>query len=169
MQSIIKGRIWKFGDNIDTDIILPSQYLTLPEDEMFKHAFEPLQRNFCDLVFPGDIILAGENFGCGSSREQAPHAILNLGIKVVIAKSFARIFYRNALNVGLCAIESKEAYDLISEGDIVEVFLDDGKIKKESSDNELLFLPFPAHIQKIINAGGLVNYMRQINLYKRVM
>lgn len=163
MEHSVSGKVWKFGDNIDTDIIMPSQHLSLAMDEMYKYAFEPLAPGFYKNVSPGDIIVAGLNFGSGSSREQAPQAILRLGIPIVIAKSFARIFYRNALNIGLYAIESHEAYELTDEGDEIDVLLDEGVIRNRTKGKTLEFRPFPDHLREIIVKGGLVKYMKQRN------
>lgn len=151
----VKGRVWKFGDNIDTDVIFPSQYMLLPTiDDMKAHAFEPLMEGFSEKVKAGDIIVAGENFGCGSSREQAPAVLKALGIDCIIAKSFARIFYRNAINLGLPAIVNKECHATVKEGDIVVVDL-----KKHTitfADRELTFREFPSHIIEMISVGGLI-------------
>jgi 3-isopropylmalate dehydratase small subunit len=158
---IIKGRVWKCGDNIDTDIIMPSQYLSLPLDDMYQCAFEPL-REGRDGLCTGDIIVAGKNFGCGSSREQAPQAIRMMGVKVIIAGSFARIFYRNALNIGLYPIESPEASAGLAENDLIRVSVDEGMISTEDS-RKFQFTVFPEYVRSIVGAGGLVNYMKRRN------
>ncbi len=161
MDRSFSGRIWKFGDDIDTDIIIPTQYLALPTmEEMKRYAFEPLRPELAGAVEKGDIIVAGKNFGCGSSREQAPEVLCALGIKCVIAKSFARIFFRNAINNGLLLIESKELADNCQEGDIVTV-----EINKQLSCNGQTFpIPtMPDNLFKIIEDGGLVESMKKIN------
>jgi len=157
----MKGRVWKFGDNIDTDLIIPARYLnTSDPKELAQHAMEDADPDWVNKNKPGDIIVGGENFGCGSSREHAPIAIKAAGVPVVIAKSFARIFYRNAINIGLPILESKEAADEIKQGDIVEVDLATGMIKNETSKMIYQAQPFPEFMQKLINAGGLINYIK---------
>lgn len=158
----MKGRIWKFGDNIDTDLIIPARYLnTSDPKELAQHAMEDADADWVNKNKPGDIIVGGENFGCGSSREHAPIAIKAAGVPVVIAKSFARIFYRNAINIGLPILECKEAADEIKEGDVVEVDLATGTIKNQTSNKTYKAEPFPDFMQKIIKAGGLINYIKK--------
>lgn len=152
------GNVIKYGDNIDTDVIIPARYLnTSDKHELASHCMEDLDKSFTARVKNGDIIVAGENFGCGSSREHAPIAIKSSGISVVIAKSFARIFYRNAINIGLAIIESPEAVDNISESDKIEIDFDLGKIKNLSLGKEFNIEPFPGFIQKIIENDGLIS------------
>ena len=161
MQKIFTGRIWKFGDDIDTDIIIPTQYLSLPTmDEMKKYAFEPLRPDLAEKIQSGDILVAGKNFGCGSSREQAPEVLCALKIKCVIAKSFARIFFRNAINNGLLLIESQDLTDNCEEGDSVTV-----EINEKITCNEKSFaIPtMPDNLFQIIEDGGLVSSMKKIN------
>ena len=158
----MKGRVWKFGDNIDTDLIIPARYLnTSDPKELAEHCMEDTDPKWVNKKQHGDFIVAGENFGCGSSREHAPIAIKTAGVQAVIAKSFARIFYRNAINIGLPILESKEAADEIREGDKIEVNLAKGEIKNLSSKMVYLAQPFPAFMQKLIKAGGLINYIKK--------
>ncbi|MCJ7596802.1 MAG: 3-isopropylmalate dehydratase small subunit [Desulfobacterales bacterium] len=156
-----EGRVWKFGDNIDTDVIIPARFLNVSDqDELAKKCFVDLRPDFNQGVGRGDIILAGSNFGCGSSREHAPLAIKAAGIAVVIAKSFARIFYRNAFNIGLPILESEEAVDLFSEGRRVSVDLESGEIKGVDDESRASAKSLPAFMREIIEAGGLVPYIR---------
>ena len=151
------GNVIKYGDNIDTDVIIPARYLnTSDHAELASHCMEDLDKTFVSRVKQGDIIVAGENFGCGSSREHAPIAIKASGISLVIAKSFARIFYRNAINIGLAIVEYPEAAEGISEGDNVEADLDNGIIRNITTGKEYKTAPFPEFVQKIIENGGLM-------------
>jgi len=152
------GDVIKYGDNVDTDVIIPARYLnTSDHSELASHCMEDIDRSFVNRVKQGDIITAGFNFGCGSSREHAPIAIKASGISMVIAKSFARIFYRNSINIGLAIVECPEAVDGISEGDRVEADMDNGIIKNLTTGKEYKTQPFPEFIQKIIKNGGLIN------------
>ena len=156
---IIKGRVWKFGDNIDTDIIIPAQYLAHTDPATLgSHCMEPLAPDFSKKAKPGDIIVAGQNFGCGSSREHAPIAILALGIPLVIAKSFARIFYRNAFNKGLALLET-DIFDMVKEGDVVEADLTSGTIKIGTEARTAK--PIPPFMVQLINSGGLIEYLKR--------
>jgi len=160
---ILRGKAWKFGDNIDTDQIFPGAYLTLTDvEEMGRHAMEgvPGREDFAKKVNKGDIIVAGKNFGCGSSREQAPIAIKGSGISAVIAKSFARIFYRNAVNIGLPILECKDA-DRIEDGDILEIDLEKGIIKNLSTNKILEATPLTSLEFEIMKAGGLIRYLKR--------
>lgn len=151
------GSIIKYGDNVDTDVIIPARYLnTSDHAELASHCMEDLDATFVDRVKPGDIITAGWNFGCGSSREHAPIAIKASGISLVIARSFARIFYRNSINIGLAIVECPEAVDGISEGDKVEADMDKGIIRNLTTGAEFRTEPFPEFVQKIIENGGLM-------------
>ncbi len=151
------GDVIKYGDNVDTDVIIPARYLNTSEhSELAKHCMEDLDRTFTERVKQGDIITAGLNFGCGSSREHAPIAIKASGVSLVIARSFARIFYRNAINIGLAIVECPEAVDGISEGDRVEADMDSGIIRDLTTGKEYKTEPFPEFIQNIIENGGLV-------------
>ncbi len=151
------GKAIRYGDNVDTDVIIPARYLnTIDKKELASHCMEDIDKAFKDKVQAGDIMVAGYNFGCGSSREHAPIAIKESGISVVIARSFARIFYRNAINIGLAIVECSEAVDGISDGDQVEADLDAGVIYNRTTGKSYQTQPFPAFIQKIITNGGLV-------------
>lgn len=153
-----KGTVHRYGRDIDTDVIIPARYLTTSDPtELAKHCLEDLDASFAERVQPGDIIVADENFGCGSSREHAPIAIKAAGIGVVIAKSFARIFYRNSINTGLAIMECPEAVGAISQGDVVSVDADTGAIADETTGQTYQAQPFPPFIREIIEAGGLVN------------
>lgn len=155
------GKVWVLGDDIDTDIIIPTEYLALKTvDDMKKYAFSPLRPELASQIGDGDIIVAGKNFGCGSSREQAPEIIKHLNVKCVIAKSFARIFFRNSINNGLLLIENPDLHDDIKEGDIIEVTLNE-KITYNGKDYEIHSLP--DNLMDIINAGGLVKAMQKRN------
>ena len=157
-----QGKTVKYGDNVDTDVIIPARYLNTSEPaELAKHCMEDLDADFSKKLQKGDLMIAGENFGCGSSREHAPIAILASGVSVVIAKSFARIFYRNAINIGLPIIECPEAAEEIREGDEVEADLDQGMIKNLTTGKIYQTVPFPEFIQKIITAGGLVAAVKE--------
>ena len=152
---------WKFGDNIDTDVIIAARYLNTSEPALLaKHVMEDADPSFSRKVGKGDIIVAGENFGCGSSREHAPIAIKAAGVDIVIAKSFARIFYRNAFNTGLLILECKDT-DKIAEGDKLEVSLDNGSIKNLSKNEEYKFEAMPEFMQELVKAGGLINYAKK--------
>ncbi len=158
---MLKGKVFKFGDDIDTDIIVPATYLsTFDEKQLAKHCMEYTNPEFYDEVKPGDIVVAGKNFGCGSSREHAPIAIKGCGVSIVIAKSFARIFYRNALNIGLYILECPNAVDGINQGDEVSVDVDTGVITNVTSGATYKAQPFPKFIQNIIECGGLINAIK---------
>lgn len=162
MEDLIKGRVWKFGDDIDTDIIIPGRYLVLTnEDELAKHAMEGLDPEFYEKVKEGDIILAGKNFGCGSSREHAPIALKAAGISAVVAESYARIFYRNAINVGLPLLESEKISDNFTQGDEVELNLDKGILKNETRGGKYEVMKLPEFMLEILNSGGLIPYLKE--------
>lgn len=155
-----KGRVFKYGDNVDTDVIIPARYLnSFDAKELASHAMVDLDPTFVERVQPGDIIVAKKNFGCGSSREHAPIAIKAAGVSCVIAETFARIFYRNAINIGLPIIECPEAAKGIEEGDQVEVDFDSGMIYNKTKGTEYKGQAFPEFMQKIISNGGLINYI----------
>ena len=157
-----QGRVWKYSDNIDTDVIIPARYLnTASHEELAKHCMEDIDTSFSENVKTSDIIVAGENFGCGSSREHAPIAIKASGIALVIAKSFARIFYRNAINIGLAILEHPYLSDETSKDDIIEYDLSMGIVKNLSTGKEYQCNKFPKEIQNLINEGGLINYTRE--------
>ena len=163
-----EGTVFRYGRDIDTDVIIPARYLNTSDPaELAKHCLEDLDTTFVKRVKPGDIIVADENFGCGSSREHAPVAIKAAGISVVIAKSFARIFYRNAINIGLPIMECPEACDSISDGDVVKVNADTGLITDETTGKTFQAQPFPPFIQEIINEGGLVARTKKLLAQKK--
>lgn len=155
-----KGHVFKYGDNVDTDVIIPARYLNSSDPaELATHCMEDIDREFVHKVQKGDIIVATKNFGCGSSREHAPIAIKAAGVSCVIAETFARIFYRNAINIGLPIIECAEASKGIEDGDEVEVDFDSGMIRNLTKKTEFKGQAFPPFMQKIIDAEGLVNYI----------
>ena len=156
-----RGSVFKYGDNIDTDVIIPARYLnTQNARELADHCMEDIDKTFITRVQAGDIMVGGENFGCGSSREHAPLAIKTAGIACVIAASFARIFYRNAINIGLPIMECPEAVDAINAGDTVSVDFDTGVITDETNGKVFHAEPFPPFIQEIISAGGLMKSIK---------
>ncbi len=155
-----KGSVFKYGDNVDTDVIIPARYLNIQDKkELAGHAMEDIDKDFVKKVHEGDIMVARKNFGCGSSREHAPMVIKESGISCVIADTFARIFFRNAINIGLPILECPEAAEAISEGDEVEVDFDTGVITDITSGKSFNAEPFPEFMQKIINSNGLVGYI----------
>ena len=159
---IFNGKAIKYGDNVDTDVIIPARYLnTSDHKELASHCMEDIDKDFTKKVKNGDIMIAGFNFGCGSSREHAPIAIKASGISLVIARSFARIFYRNSINIGLAILECDEAVDGISDGDKVEADLDNGVIYNRTTGKSFKTQPFPEFIQKIITNGGLVKSIQK--------
>ena len=156
------GRVHKYGDNVDTDVIIPARYLnTSDKKELASHCMEDLDTTFSGRVKQGDIMVAGFNFGCGSSREHAPLCLKTAGVSCIIAETFARIFYRNAINIGLPIIECPDAAREIEEGDEVEIDFDSGKIYDRTKGTEYQGQAFPPFMQKIIACGGLVNYINQ--------
>ena len=157
-----KGKVFRYGDNVDTDVIIPARYLNTPDaNELAKHCMEDLDSAFVDRVQKGDVIVAGWNFGCGSSREHAPLVIKTCGTGCVIAKSFARIFYRNAINIGMPILECEQAADEIGEGDIVRVDFDSGIITDLTTGKTYHAQPFPPFIQNIIQKGGLLASLKE--------
>ncbi len=159
---LLKGKAWKFGNDIDTDAIIPARYLnTTDPKELARYCMEDADPEFVNKVKPGDIIVAGKNFGCGSSREHAPIAIKGAEVSCVIAKSFARIFYRNSINIGLPILESPEAADAIMEGHEVEIDVSEGRIKDLTTGETYIATPFPDFMREIIAAGGLINYVAE--------
>ena len=156
----MRGKVWKFGKNIDTDIIIAARYLnTSDPKELAKHIMEDADPNFTKKMQRGDIIVADENFGCGSSREHAPIALKEAGVAAVIAPSFARIFYRNAFNMGLPIFELKEI-DEISEGDTIKIDMDSGEVINETTGKTYKFTPIPEFMQELVDAGGLIEYAK---------
>lgn len=161
MTTTLKGRAWVYKDNVDTDVIIPARYLNTSDvKELVKHCMEDIDETFAKEVQNGDIIVAGENFGCGSSREHAPIAIKESGISVIIAKTFARIFFRNAINIGLPILEHPTLPDECSKGDEIEVDLVNGLVKNVTTGKEYTCSKFPQGIQDLINQGGLINYTK---------
>lgn len=157
----IHGRAWKYGDNVDTDVILPGRWCHLTKAEDIKgHCFEDLDPGFPEKVKAGDVVIAGENFGCGSSREIAPLAIKSVGVSLVIAKSFARIFYRNCINIGLAIMVAPDAADEIQPGELVEADLSAGTIALPDKGKTFKSIPFPPFVREIFDKGGLVEYLR---------
>jgi len=155
----VTGKVFKYGDNVDTDVIIPARHLTSADPEHLRqHCMEDIDKDFASSVAAGDIMVAGRNFGCGSSREHAPIAIKASGISLVIAADFARIFYRNAINVGLAIMECPEASKDISQGDIVEADFDTGIILNKTTGKTYTAKPFPEFIKRIISSGGLLGY-----------
>lgn len=159
---MFKGKVIKYKDNIDTDVIIPARYLnTSDSNELAAHCMEDLDKDFIEKVNQGDVIVAGKNFGCGSSREHAPIAIKASGISCVIADTFARIFYRNSINIGLPIMECKEASDDIEDGDEISVDVNTGIITNITKNKTYIANPFPPFMQKIMNSEGLVNYIKE--------
>ena len=157
-----QGRVWKFGDNVDTDLIIPARFLNVSDEmELAGNCFADHRPDFVKGVKQGDILVAGSNFGCGSSREHAPLAIKAAGIGVIIAESYARIFYRNAFNIGLPILELKGAPELFEEGDVVSVDLSSGEIKGDGNKGPVSATPIPEFMRDIIQAGGLVRYVQE--------
>jgi 3-isopropylmalate dehydratase small subunit len=152
-----RGRIWKFGDDVDTDVIIPARHLmTFDAGELAKHVMEDIDPEFPQKVQEGDIIVAGKNFGCGSSREHAPIAIKGAGVSVVMAKSYARIFYRNGINIGLPLVECPEAVDEAEDGDILEIDTTEGFVVNTRTGNTYTAKQHAPYVQEIVNAGGLM-------------
>jgi len=161
MTMKFEGRVWKFGDNVDTDAIIPARFLNVSDkDQLAKNCFIDLRPEFRGGVHPGDILVAGSNFGCGSSREHAPLAIQAAGVSAVVAGSFARIFYRNAFNIGLPILECAEAADLFAEGVRVSVDLGSGEIRDLKNGLKASAKPLPEFMREMIQAGGLVSYIK---------
>jgi 3-isopropylmalate/(R)-2-methylmalate dehydratase small subunit len=159
---MLKGHVFKYGANVDTDVIIPARYLNVSEArELAQHCMEDIDKDFVKKARPGDIIVATTNFGCGSSREHAPLAIKGAGVSAVIAKSFARIFFRNAINIGLPLLESAEAVDAAENGDELEIDLAAGKIKNLTRGREFTAKPYPPFMSELIAAGSLVEYTKK--------
>lgn len=158
----LRGRAWVYGDDVDTDVIIPARYLvTSDPEELKRHCMEDIDPEFVNKMTPGDVVVGGENFGCGSSREHAPIALKGAGVSCVIAASFARIFFRNAINVGLPIFESKEAAGDISTGDEIEVDPSAGIIRNLSKNNAYRATQYPPFLRRLIEVGGLVPYVRE--------
>jgi 3-isopropylmalate/(R)-2-methylmalate dehydratase small subunit len=156
-----RGQVWRYGDNINTDVLFPGRYTyqIMPPEEMARHALEDLDPGFAGAVRPGDIVVAGKNFGCGSSREQAAACLKAAGVQAVVARSFARIYFRNAINLGLAVLQCDEAVDALETGDAADVDFARGEIR--SAKGTFRFLPLPGSVLGIIEAGGLLEYTRQ--------
>lgn len=162
MISDFKGRVWKFGNNVDTDVICAGRFINSPLDEMKRHVFESVRPEFAASAKPGDIIVAGAWFGSGSSRETAPAAIKALGIAAVVAESFSRNFYRNAIAIGLPAIACPEASGFLNEGDEAEISFKTGEITKLTSGKSMAFESFPAQMLQVLEAGGIENLLKKM-------
>ena len=161
-MAVLEGKVWRYGDNIDTDVIIPARYLnTFDPKELAKHCMVDIDKDFAQKVRPGDIMVGGKNFGCGSSREHAPVAIKACGVPVIIAASFARIFYRNGINVGLPLMEIGDNVERIHAGDKLSVDLSSGKIRDLTTGETFQAPPLPGFIQNIARAGGLINYVKE--------
>jgi 3-isopropylmalate/(R)-2-methylmalate dehydratase small subunit len=159
----LEGKVWKYGDNIDTDVIIPARYLnTTDAKTLAAHCMEDLDQRFAGEVEPGDIIVGGRNFGCGSSREHAPISIKGAGVSCIVAESFARIFYRNAINIGLPILESEQAARDAQQGDVLSVDLAAGTITNQRTGTTYQASPYPPFVLGIINAGGLIPYTRNV-------
>jgi 3-isopropylmalate/(R)-2-methylmalate dehydratase small subunit len=159
---VIEGRVWKYGDHVDTDAIIPARYLNVSTaEELARHCMEDIDASFSDGVVWGDVIVAGENFGCGSSREHAPLAIRGAGVACVVAKSYARIFYRNAINIGLPILQCPEAVEETEAGDRLNIDLLAGTITNQRTGHTFHTVPFPPFVMEIIEAGGLVPHARR--------
>ena len=166
---MLKGKVHKYGADVDTDVIIPARYLNVSEPaELAKHCMEDIDPDFVSKVEPGDIIMATTNFGCGSSREHAPLAIKAAGVSCIIAKTFPRIFFRNAINIGLPLLECDEAVDNTEAGDILEVELASGKIKDLTSGMEFTAKPYPDFMAELIAAGGLIEYTKRRLASRRI-
>ena len=160
--SLLTGRVWKYGDNVDTDAIIPARYLNVSTpEELARHCMEDIDLRFAKEVQPGDIIVAGRNFGCGSSREHAPLALKGAGVSCVIAETFARIFYRNALNIGLPILECPQAVADAQAGHTLEVNLTTGHIRNRDTGHTYQARPLPPFMLKLVEAGGLIEYTRR--------
>ena len=158
----MKGKVWKFGDNVNTDEIIPARYLNTSDPaELARHCMETVDPEFVRKISPGDIIMAEDNFGCGSSREHAPLALKTAGLACVVARSFARIFFRNAINIGLPIIECPEAVAGTNQGDELEVDVAKGLVRNVTQGTEWRVPPFPEEMQQIIAAGGLMNFVKE--------
>jgi len=156
----LTGRAWKYGDDVDTDVIIPARYLNTSDPaELAKHCMEDIDKEYAGKVSPGDFIVAGKNFGCGSSREHAPIAIKASGASAVIARSFARIFYRNSFNMGLPIFEAPQAVDEIDKDDLLSVDMESGLLRNETKKKEYRIVPVPPFMQELVAAGGLLNYV----------
>lgn len=163
----VEGKVWRYGDNVDTDVIIPARYLnTFDPKELAKHCMEDIDKNFSSEVKAGDIMVGGKNFGCGSSREHAPVAIKASGVPVVIAAGFARIFYRNGINIGLPLLEIGDDVEKIHAGDVLEIDTTSGTIKNKTTGDTFKSQPLPDFVQDIAKTGGLINYIKEYGDFK---
>lgn len=160
-QLTAKGRVWKFGDNIDTDVITPGKYLTLPMDELKHHVMEPIDPEFHKKVKPGDVIVAGRNFGCGSSREQAPAALKALGLSAIIAEGFARIFFRNAISIGLPVMVCKGISEAVKQGDLLEVNVETGRLRNLNTGQTFATKALSKQMTEMLKAGGAILLLKK--------
>jgi len=161
LQLVITGRVWKFGDDMDTDVIAPGKYLALPLDQLKNHAMEPLDPEFHKRVKPGDIMVAGRNFGCGSSREQAPVVLKTLGVSAILAESFARIFFRNAVSIGLPLLPCKGISEAVNQGDLLEVNFETGQAKNLATGCVFVTKPLSSQMVEILKAGGAISLLKK--------
>ncbi len=162
MAMKVRGRAWKFGDNIDTDVVIPGRYLTLRDpDEMASHAMEVVRPDFARMVKAGDLVVAGRNFGCGSSREEAAFVLKRLGVSAVVAESFARIFFRNAINLGLPVVECKGVSEAVNDGDEVEVDLEGGVVRNVTKGVELKCTVLPDFLMDFVRSGGAIEALKR--------
>jgi 3-isopropylmalate/(R)-2-methylmalate dehydratase small subunit len=160
-MSIVKGRVRNFGDNVDTDIIAPAAYLHLSIEELTKHAFEPIMKEYYKTVWEGDIIVAGNNFGCGSSREQATDVVKKMGFKYIVCQSMARIYFRNCIATGVYPIIGKDASGIFQEGDEIEIDIDKGSVKNPGTGKTASFQPIPDTLKPILNVGGILELLKK--------
>lgn len=161
-MNVIKGKVWKFGDNIDTDVISPSKYMEAPMDEQVKHVMEAINPKFPREVKPGDIIVAGRNFGCGSSRETAPDLIKRLGVAAVVAESFARIFFRNSVAIGLAILECPKVSEAFEEGDTLELDLEKARVENLNKNTTLEGKPLSPDMLRVLEKGGITSLLKEI-------
>ena len=168
MEKVIRGRVWVFGDNVDTDVITPGVYVDAPMEEMKKHVLEALNPRFPGEVKPGDVIVAGKNFGCGSSRETAPDAIKALGIAAVIAESFARIFFRNAVVIGLPVLSCPGAAGSFQEGEEAELDISEARVRNITQNKEIPAEPFPKDILEILSQGGILVLLKALGEKEKI-
>ncbi|MDR1613896.1 MAG: 3-isopropylmalate dehydratase small subunit [Planctomycetota bacterium] len=162
MEKMITGRVWVYGDNVDTDVIIPARHLTLVEPkDLARHCMEDIDKSFAAGVEPGDIVAGGANFGCGSSREHAPLALLGSGVSAVVAANFARIFFRNAVNVGLPIVECPGLTGHVKKGDVLAIDVDAGTVNNRTTGESFSSEPFPPFLKDLINSGGLVEYAKR--------
>ena len=164
-----EGRVWKFGDDVNTDLIIPGRYLdNYDPDHLAKHAMEGISKDFASEASPGDVIVAGSNFGCGSSREQAVVALRGHGVKAIVAVSFARIFYRNAINLGMHVYQSPEAHSMFADGDVISLDSEKNRLRSVDGSREVMLADMPTRPREIVDSGGLIPYVKHIMLERKV-